>query len=672
MKKCPKPLGYGIRRTPVVLGLSAALCMPAAFSYANVDNGMDCESVLSVMQGKTIKGQILDETGESMIGVSVLVKGTTIGTVTDFDGNYTLEVPSGKNILEISYIGYKTKEITIGNNSLINIKMEPDTQALDEVVVIGYGTVKKRDLTGAVASMKNEDVTVAPTSNVMEALQGKIAGMDIVKSSGQVGEDVSILLRGSRSIYGSNEPLFIIDGIPGSYSQLRAIYYFNAVEQFGGVTMLTEPETTLNYAPERTDPLTIYKEVIIPDLEYAVEWLAVGTHATTTVPTKKAALGFLAKACLQTYEYGSTEYLQKALDSAKELIADCESGGAKYNAYMYPTYEEVFKESNNWENKEALWKHRWYAGSDGHGSSNGNYKLNRNDEYFLCNVNKFGAREDNQETRLTWEGCISGIFMPTQHLLNLYVQEDGTLDPRFHESFTTEWNANKNYIWDTSAANMYDKDESIVGTELKKGDLAIKFVMPQDEDYAEEKANRHTSNYLMIAYDDVYNDQKHNVNMQYNGMENQFRYFYPSLNKHNSSNYYVANASKKRNGNLNATFMMRMAEVYLIAAEADILINGGANAMGYINKVRARAGAKALTGTATVRTVLDERGRELCGEYCRFYDLKRTGMFKSSNYLEETHPDLAQFFNPNYALRPISTTFTATISNGAEYQNPGY
>lgn len=220
-KKCPKPLGYGIRRTPVVLGLSAALCMPAAFSYANVDNGMDRESVLSVMQGKTIKGQILDETGESMIGVSVLVKGTTIGTVTDFDGNYTLEVPSGKNILEISYIGYKTKEITIGNNSLINIKMEPDTQALDEVVVIGYGTVKKRDLTGAVASMKNEDVTVAPTSNVMEALQGKIAGMDIVKSSGQVGEDVSILLRGSRSIYGSNEPLFIIDGIPGSYSQVN-------------------------------------------------------------------------------------------------------------------------------------------------------------------------------------------------------------------------------------------------------------------------------------------------------------------------------------------------------------------------------------------------------------------------------------------------------------------
>ena len=83
---------------------------------------MGTRSIQSVMQGRVVTGQILDELGEPMIGVSVLVKGTTVGTITDFDGNYTLEVPSGKNILEISYIGYKTKEITIGNNSLINIK----------------------------------------------------------------------------------------------------------------------------------------------------------------------------------------------------------------------------------------------------------------------------------------------------------------------------------------------------------------------------------------------------------------------------------------------------------------------------------------------------------------------------------------------------------------------
>lgn len=453
---------------------------------------------------------------------------------------------------------------------------------------------------------------------------------------------------------------------------LRAIYYFNAVEQFGGVTMITEPASSMNFAPTRTEPLTIYKDIIIPDLEFAVEWLDKGNDATTTQPTKKAALGMLAKVCLQTKEYATDEYIPKALDAAKKLITDCESGGSTYGAYMYPTYEEVFAEKNNKENKEALWKHRWYAGSDGHGSSNGNFKLNRNNEKFLCNINKFGAREDNQTSRLTWEGSQAGIFMPTQYLLNLYVQQDGTLDPRFHKSFTTQWNANRNYEWDESSKNNFGKEDAIVGKKLNTGDLAIKIVMPQDADYAAEVSKKATANYLVVDYKDVYDDANKNVINERGAGENMFRYFYPSLNKHNSSNYYVANANKKRNGNLNATFIIRMAEIYLIAAEADIYLNGGSNAMGYMNKVRQRAGATPLTGSASVRTVLDERGRELCGEYCRFYDLKRTGMFKDNSYLQATHPDLARYFKPEYALRPISTTFTNGIINGAEYQNPGY
>lgn len=453
---------------------------------------------------------------------------------------------------------------------------------------------------------------------------------------------------------------------------LRAVYYFNAVEQFGGVTMITKPETEVNYAPSRTDPLTIYKEVIIPDLEFAATWLPVGTDATTTVPTKKSALGFLAKACLQTVEYGSTEFLQKALETAELLINDAESGGAEYNAYMYSRFEEVFDEGNNFNNKEALWKHRWQAGSEGHGSSNGNYKLNRNNEYFLADINKFGAREDNQATRLTWGGSISGIFMPTQHLISLFVQDDGTLDPRYHEAFTTEWNANRSYTWDASAVANYDKSESVLGETISVGEKAIKFITPQDSDYSEEKNDKHSAKYLVIDYEDVYSDATKSVKMLYEGRENLFRYFYPSLNKHNSSRYFVANANSRRNGNLNATFIMRMAEIYLIAAEADIYVNGGAKAMEYLNKVRTRAGAKDLTGTATIRKVLDERGRELCGEYSRFYDLKRTGMFKDVTYLQSTHPDLAEFFKPEYSLRPIPTTFTATINSGTTYQNPGY
>lgn len=436
--------------------------------------------------------------------------------------------------------------------------------------------------------------------------------------------------------------------------------------------MITDVPSGMDFSPTRTEPLEIYRKVILPDLEFAVAHLEKGDDATTTTPTKKAALGMLAKAYLQTKEYGTDEYIQKAYDTAKLLIDDCESGGSTYGAYMYPSVEDVFKEANNYRNKEALWKHRWYAGTEGHGSSNGNYRLNRNDEKFLANINYFGACEDNQATRLTWRGSQAGIFMPTQHLLSLYVQADGTLDPRFHQWFTTEWAGNKKFVWDATTAAVYGKDAGLAGQMLSAGDKAIEILMPQDADYQSELAKKATAKYLVIDYKDIYNDASKNVVMTLGGKENILNNFYPSLNKHNSNNYYVANANKMRNANLNATFIMRMAEVYLIAAEADIYLGNTAEAQAFINKIRRRAGANELIGTPTIRTILDERGRELCGEYCRFYDLKRTGMFKDATYLQDTHPDLAVYFKPEYALRPISTTFTAGIINGAEYQNPGY
>ncbi len=467
---------------------------------------------------------------------------------------------------------------------------------------------------------------------------------------------------------------------------LRAVYYFNAVEQFGGITMLSEPTTDINYRPERTSPMEIYESIILPDLEFAAQWLPIGNHSTTTTPTRKAAIGFLAKAYLQTVQYdASKKYAEKALQYAKMIVDDAEAGGGKYNAVLYDTFDEVFAESNNYQNKEALWKHRWYAGSDVHGSSSGNYRLNRNDEYFLCKVFNFGAMVDKQAFRIAWEGGPSGQFMPTQHLLSLFVQEDGSLDPRFHKSFTTEWRANNNYTWDEATVKKFDREESVLGKSISEGQLAIKFIMPQDPNYATESAEKATQDYLVVDYKDVYNDASKEVNMTYayknpsNGYtpdgtsENLFNYFYPSLSKHNSSNYYVANASKMRNGNLNATFIMRTAEVYLIAAEADLYVNGGANAAQYINKLRTRAGALPLSKGVDVRTILDERGRELCGEYNRFYDLKRTGMLKDNSYLKATHPELGDYFQPNYAVRPIPTSFIQTLEGGGSYyQNPGY
>ena len=208
------------RRASMILGLSL-LSAPLSYSvYA--EDGVSNTMVQVVTQTKTVKGTIIDESGEPLIGVSIVVKGTSTGTITDFNGNFSIDLPAGRKELVISYIGYKEQTVTVTGNGPVNVKMVSDTQALDEVVVVGYGTMKKRDLTGAITSVKSEDVVMNPSSNPMQALQGKVAGLDITRESGQAGSGVKMQLRGNRSFQkDSGNPLFIIDGMPGDYSTLN-------------------------------------------------------------------------------------------------------------------------------------------------------------------------------------------------------------------------------------------------------------------------------------------------------------------------------------------------------------------------------------------------------------------------------------------------------------------
>ena len=458
---------------------------------------------------------------------------------------------------------------------------------------------------------------------------------------------------------------------------MRAVYYFNIVEQFGGVVMLTSTGgENITYSPKRTDPLTIYNEVIIPDLEFAAENLQIGDDGSTTAPTRKAAIGFLAKAYLQKVRWDSDKNTcyQKALEAAKKLITDCESGGSQYNTHMYSNIDDVFAEVNNYRNKEALWKQRWAVDGKSQSGSTGLANLNRNDERFNCWLSHFGARQNLGEDHQNWEGSKEGDFMPTQHLLSLFVQEDGTLDPRFHKWFTTEWNCNREsgYEWTESDCKIYGKDASMKGKKISKGELAIKIVMPQDADYAEEVAKAATSNYLLVDYKKLYSDsQKEIIDLNSDGTENQLRYYWPVLNKHNSSNYIVESYAKYRLGNLNATFIMRTPEVYLIAAEAALQLGDAGSAKNYVNKIRQRAGAKEL-GSVDLRSIIDERGRELCGEYNRFFDLVRVGYLDNANYLNTTHPALAKYYKPEYVLKPIPQAYIDLIENGSDFVNPGY
>lgn len=163
-------------------------------------------------QNAKVTGVVTDDANNPLIGVNVVVKGSSTGTITDADGRYELSVPKNAT-LEFSYLGMSSQTLSVGNNKMVNVVMVEDAQSLDEMVVIGYGQVKKRDLTGAVSSLKAQEVTATPVSNVMESLQGKVAGLDMTKSSGQAGAGLNFSLRGNRSLNASNAPLILVDGI---------------------------------------------------------------------------------------------------------------------------------------------------------------------------------------------------------------------------------------------------------------------------------------------------------------------------------------------------------------------------------------------------------------------------------------------------------------------------
>ena len=184
-----------------------------------------------------LSGNIVDsKTGTPIGNASVIIKGTVIGTSSNADGSYNIDAPAGASVVTVSSLGYKSKEVEFKGN-VLNINLEAsDTKNLDEVVVVGYGTKIKKDLTGNIAKVKGADVQNMPVTNLNQALQGRAAGVFVEANNGKIGEGVKVLIRGSGSISASNSPLYVIDGIPistNSYSgNAIADINFNDVESF--------------------------------------------------------------------------------------------------------------------------------------------------------------------------------------------------------------------------------------------------------------------------------------------------------------------------------------------------------------------------------------------------------------------------------------------------------
>ena len=215
-------------------------------------------------EARVVTGVVTDQTGETIISASVVVKGTTIGTVTDFDGNYSVDVPDGATELQFSYIGMKTQDVAI-TGDVINVVLSEDNEVLDEVVVTGYGTTKKRDLVTAVSSVNADQLKDIPVASASQALEGKLAGVSVVTTEGSPDADVKIRVRGGTSLTQSSDPLYIVDGFqvssiadiaPGDIQSMDVLKDAAATAIYGaqganGVIIITTKDAD-NNAEEKT------------------------------------------------------------------------------------------------------------------------------------------------------------------------------------------------------------------------------------------------------------------------------------------------------------------------------------------------------------------------------------------------------------------------------------
>ena len=229
-----------------------------------------------------LTGQVTDEKGERLLGVSVLVKGTVNGTITDLNGNFELSVPDNNITLQFSYVGYLTQEVAIDNRTNWIIKLIPDPMGLEEVVVVGYGTVRKSDVTGSVSVVKSNDFNPGANVSVEQALTGRVAGVQIYQKSGEPGSAMSVKIRGASSINGSNTPLYVIDGMPvNNLSPVSA-----SGDQFPSNPNPRNPLNSLN-------PSDIESIEILKDASATAIYGSRGSNGVVLITTKRGANGKL-------------------------------------------------------------------------------------------------------------------------------------------------------------------------------------------------------------------------------------------------------------------------------------------------------------------------------------------------------------------------------------------
>lgn len=267
-----------------------------------------------------VSGKVSDESGSALPGVSVLVKGTTAGTTTNADGTFALSVPDQNSTLIFSFIGFSTQEVAVNGRASLAIRLVADAKALDEVVVVGYGTVRKSDLTGSLAQVKAAEIKSFPTTNVLQALSGRASGVQVMQTTGAPGAGLSVRIRGTNSIQGGNEPLYVIDGFPFSGSP-----------------------TNLNNAD-------IESIEVLKDASATAIYGSRGANGVVLITTRQGKAG-------QTRVDFETTYSQQSLRKKMELmngreyalLNNMQAENDKLNPYFTPEQINNFGEGTDWQ-----------------------------------------------------------------------------------------------------------------------------------------------------------------------------------------------------------------------------------------------------------------------------------------------------------------------------------
>ena len=247
MKKCLTGGGGG-KYTPILkstLPLLLLSMLSGANVYAANDSNLKDVSITISQQQKKITGVVTDKEGVPVIGANVLEKGTTNGTVTDADGRFSLDI-SRNATLQISYLGYNTQNIVVGNQTTFAVKLSEDSEALDEVVVVAYGTQKARAVTGSMSKLNNEELEDIPVPNISQKMQGKFSGVQITQANGEPGGGMAIRIRGAASVNGGNSPLVVIDGFPITPNEGTGLESISP-EEIENITILKDAASTSLY-----------------------------------------------------------------------------------------------------------------------------------------------------------------------------------------------------------------------------------------------------------------------------------------------------------------------------------------------------------------------------------------------------------------------------------------